>query len=167
MNLTTLRNGAILVGVVALALAAMWLVSSIVSAIVPIAITAVIAFTLGRMSVNVNLLEVVGSGIERLSKRAPAEERAAAKVEKTEQVAMQAASMSQARAVEKLAADKPAPEPDTSRLADEPLETPEIKTEEQLRAESKRIEEEIAKRTAGYDPKAAIEERKKRLGKGE
>jgi hypothetical protein len=38
-----------------------------------------------------------------------------------------------------------------------------IKTEEQLRAESKRIEEEVSKRTAGYDPKAAIEERKKRL----
>lgn len=164
MNLKTLRNGAIALGVVAGLLAIMWLVSTIVSAIVPITMTAVIAFILGRMSTQVNLFSLVERGLNRL--QSSAQQRSTAKTEKTEEVAHYAASLAQNRAAEKLAPPPDSKTADIDRLlADEPVQMPAVKSEQEILAEAKRKEEEIAQQASAYDPKAAIEERKKRLNR--
>ncbi len=144
--------GVVVVGIILL----LGFVNTILSAIVPMAIVAVIAFILGRMSVNVNVL---GLALSRIRAR-PDAQAAAAKAEKTEQVAQHAASLTQSRAAERLAEPPAEGKPATP---EEVVLDSFIKTEDQLRAESKRIEEEVARKTAGYDPRAAIEERKKRL----
>ena len=144
--------GVVVVGIILL----LGFVNTIVSAIVPMAIVAVIAFILGRMSVHVNLLGLV---LSRIRAR-PDAQAAAAQAEKTEHVAQRAASLTQTRAAERLAEQPAESKPETP---EEAVLDSFIKTEDQLRAESKRIEEEVARKTAGYDPRAAIEERKKRL----
>lgn len=144
--------GVVVVGIILL----LGFVNTIVSAVVPMAIVAVIAFILGRMSVNVNFFSLILNRVRAISTA----QGSAAKVAQTEQAATHAASMSQRRAVERLA-DKPAESKPESQ--EEAALDSVIKTEDQLRAESKRIEEAVARRTADYDPKTAIEERKKRL----
>jgi hypothetical protein len=161
--MNTIRNILIVVAVIAIG----YIAVSFLTNIVPILITAVAAFVLGRLSVHFDLLNF----IRNLRPSAQA---------------VQAAATTTAAAVAPViakAAAKPTPakaapmnvkaEQAAERLADEPkndsiLLDPnfEIKTSEQIEAESRLREQEALKKasTTSQDAvQAALEERRKRL----
>jgi len=136
-------------------------VSTILNAIVPLTIVAVVAFLLGRMSTRTNLLQA-GMNLanrarnEMVTQSAP---KAAAKPAESAPVQQAAPEAEQ----------KPLPKtgklPQTQRLDAAKLNITDfdIKSSDQVMADSKKLEEDLAKRNADYDPAAALEERKKRL----
>lgn len=161
--MNTIRNVLIVVAVIAIAYFAITFVSNIV----PILITAVAAFVLGRLSVHFNLLDFVRNA------------RSAAQT-------VQAAATTAAAPVIAKVADKPAPakaavkptpapvEQAAERLADEPKKDEsilldpnfEIKTPEQIEAEARQREQAAKQKASSTSPdavQAALEERRKRL----
>ena len=162
MNNTTLRNVLILVGVVIVALVGLGILSTLLTQIVPIGIALLVGFVVGRLSTNAGVMQrVTGRGRES-----------------TEAAEEQASEKPTRRRRGKPAAEAPAPEQDVDakaeaikeRLADVEEKTPqtdvtdfEIKTEQEVLAEARRLEDEIKKRAAEYDPSAALEERRRRL----
>ncbi|MEO8611489.1 MAG: hypothetical protein ABI690_26560 [Chloroflexota bacterium] len=155
----TIRNILVVVAVIVIAYFAI----TVVSNIVPILITAVAAFVLGRLSVHFDLLNFIRSA------RAAQVTRAAAAVTAT------AAAPVIANVAAKPAAPAPAQaEQAAERLADEPkvdkniLLDPnfEIKTPDQIEAEARLREQEVMKKASSASPdavQAALEERRKRL----
>jgi uncharacterized membrane protein len=152
--MNTIRNILILIAVVVIAIMAVQFLSNIV----PILVTAIAAFILGRLSVHFDLI-----GLIRARTAAPAQ--AAASAGETLKVThVEAAKPAQT------AAPRPAP---TERLADEPAQKTalldedfEIKTPEQIEAEARRREQELSQKAATPNPdavQAALEERRKRL----
>jgi hypothetical protein len=166
MNNLSLRNVLIVIGSVVAALIVLGVISTVLTQIVPLLIVAVAAFILGRLSVNVNLLDATRSA---LSRGVSAASQAAAKP------AARPAVQTQAEPTASADADpgKTVRLPQTDRLDEARLNVadrePVLKSEEEVLAEARRREEEIAKRSAGYDPSAALEERRRRLlgGKGD
>jgi len=163
MNNPAVRNGLILIVAVVIAIIVLGFLTTLLSAIVPIAITAIIAFVLGRLSVHFNLMNFIRS--TRAAK--PAE--AAAPV-KTVEAAPKAALATEKPAPAKTA---PKPAPAAERLADEPKKDSilldpdfEIKTPEQIEAEARQREQEAMQKAKGASEdaiQAALEERRKRL----
>lgn len=155
-----LRNVLILAAVVVAALIILGFVSTILNSIIPLTIVAVVAFLLGRMSTRTNLLQ---AGAD-LAKRA---------AQQFEQSTQAAKSAEAAPAADDKTAAKTAKLPQTSKLAQtDKLEDArvnvsdkdfDVKTSDQVLADAKRLEEDVTKRAAGYDPTAALEERKRRL----
>jgi uncharacterized membrane protein len=163
MNNPAVRNGLILIVAVVIAIIVLGFLTTLLSAIVPIAITAIIAFILGRLSVHFNLMNFIRSA--RAAK--PAEAAAPVKAVETPAKTTVAAEIS-----------KPAPtrqvaESAAERLADEPKKDSilldpdfEVKTPEQIEAEARKREQEAMKKaTSGSEDaiQAALEERRKRL----
>jgi uncharacterized membrane protein len=160
MNNPAVRNGIILIVAVVIAVVLLSFLSTLLSAVVPIGITAIVAFILGRMSVNFNLLNFIRSA--RAAKPA-------ASAEKVVEAPVKAAAVSKAAPAK--AAEKPTPA--AERLADEPKKESilldpdfQIKTPEQIEAEARLLEQEATSKAANASADAvhaALEERRKRL----
>ncbi len=153
-----IRNGLLLIVAVVIAIVVLGFFSTLLSAIVPIGITAIIAFILGRLSVNVNLLDMIRSA------------RAAKPAEAAKAVETSAKETTKSAPVQKQV-DKPAQA--AERLADEPKDDNilldpnfEIKTPEQIEAEARQREQEAMQKASSGNAdavQAALEERRKRL----
>jgi hypothetical protein len=161
--MNTIRNILIVVAVIAIG----YIAVSFLTNIVPILITAVAAFVLGRLSVHFDLLNFIRN-------LRPSAQAVQAAVTTT----AAAAAPVIAKAVAKPTPAKAAPAPSkveqaADRLADEPkndsiLLDPnfEIKTSEQIEAESRLREQEALKKASATSQdavQAALEERRKRL----
>ncbi len=150
MNDKTIRNILIVVTVVVVALIALGFISTLLTNIVPILIAAVVGFLLGRASVNTNLFDLARS--MRVQKPAPT----TVTVEKT-------AAKPAVKVVETPAQPEQTP---AERLADgaDELKEMTVKSGEEIEAEARLREQEIAKRASSPDAvQAALEERRKRL----
>lgn len=139
----------LVIGAIVVVILGMNILSTLIGSIIPIAITAVIAFILGRLSASRNLLDLARSASASVSTV-------------TEKVAEMSKPAAQPVSQPVPKEEKPATTP--------PLKNPqlldpdfEIKTPEEIEAEARRLEAEVSKKATAYDPKAAIEERKKRL----
>lgn len=170
MNTTTLRNALLVIGAVAIPIVVLVVIGTILNILPTLAITAAVAFVLGRLSVNFNLIEFVKKQREQQQAAAEAKtvEKAAAVLQKTESVSAKPAPKTAEKAP---AASASAPaEPQTRNdLLDPSFE---IKTPEQIEAEAKQREQELLQKAATPSPDsvaAALEERRKRLlgGKAE
>lgn len=160
MNNISLRNVLILLGAVIVVLLALGFISTVLNQVIPITLALIVGVVLGRMSVNVNLVEVIKDALRRQPKQAaPKTEttQVAAPQEQTKPIADEQAR-AEVEAIKRRIADvesEPEPQAEVSDFR--------IKTEEEIQAEARRLEEEVAKRNASYDPAAALEERRKRL----
>ncbi|MBZ0284786.1 MAG: hypothetical protein K8L97_28880 [Anaerolineae bacterium] len=164
MNTTTLRNALLVVGAVAIPIVALVVIGTILNVLAPLAITAAVAFVLGRLSVNFNLIEFIKKQREQQQAAAEAKtvEKAAAVLQKTETVSAKPAPKTAEKAP--AAAAPPPAEPKTRNDLLDP--TFEIKTPEQIEAEAKQREQELMQRTvtpSADSVAAALEERRKRL----
>ena len=162
--MNTIRNILIVVAVIAIAYFAI----TTVAQIVPILITAVAAFILGRLSVNFDLLNFIRNA------RAAQVTRAAAAATTAAAAPVAAAANVAAKPAPAKAAAPAQAEQAAERLADEPkvdkniLLDPnfEIKTPDQIEAEARLREQEVMKKATSASPdavQAALEERRKRL----
>lgn len=162
MNNINVRNVLLAIGAIVLVILGMNILSTLIGAIIPIAITGIVAFILGRVTAGRSMghlfrtAQTAGSTV-----MAAASRMAEQKPPVTVQGKVNAPA---AKAVEK-ADSEPAPAAETPNLKNAELLDPdfEIKTPEQIAAESQRLEAEAAQKAAALDPKALIEERKKRL----
>lgn len=167
MNNLSLRNVLIVLGALIAGLIILGVISTVLTQIVPLAIVAIVAFVLGRLSVNVNLLDVVRNALSSAATAAttPAEKPAARP------------------AVTKAAPPQKDPLPKTDQLPQtdrldkaksnmidsesepKPLEDFVIKSEAEILAEARQREAELSqkKNAAADDVAAALEERRRRL----
>ncbi len=159
MNNISLRNVLILLGAVIAVLLALGFISTVLNQVIPITLALIVGVVLGRMSVNVNLVEVVKDALRRRPSQAAKSEAAQST---PQQAQTQSPPDEQARAeveaIKRRIADvesEPAPPAEVTDFT--------IKTEEEIQAEARRLEDEVAKRNAAYDPAAALAERRKRL----
>ncbi len=153
------RNVLILSAAVVGGLIILGFLSTILNAIVPLTIVAVVAFMLGRMSTHTNLLQAGMNLANRAAKSASTVQAAVKPVE--------------AAPLQQTAPEAPQKElPKTGKLAQTQRldaaklnikDFEEIKSSEQVLAETKKLEDELTKKNAEYDPAAALEERKRRL----
>lgn len=168
MNNLSLRNVLIVLGALVVGLIILGVVSTVLTQIVPLAIVAVIAFVLGRMSVNVNLVDVLRNAITTAATQVMTAEKPAAKPAAKPQVAQ--------AAPQKSALPKTSQLPQTDRLdaaktnmidhesEARPVEDFVIKSEAEILAEAKQREAELSqKNTAADAVNAALEERRRRL----
>jgi len=159
-NNISLRNVLLLLAAVIIGLLVLGFVSTLLNQIVPIVIALVVGIVLGRLSVNVNVVELVKDTV----RRRPAQAEAKAEPAQTADSAHQPAQASdeqvraEADAIKKRLGDVEAEPAQGAEITDF-----KIKTEEELQAEARRLEAEVAKRSAQYDPSAALEERRRRL----
>lgn len=161
MNNINIRNVLLAIGAIVLVVLGMNILSTLIGAIIPIAITGIVAFILGRVTAGRSMgqlfrtAQTAGSTVMSAASRM---------VEEKPPVTVQGkATAPVAKPVEKAA---PAPVvTETPNLKNPELLDPnfEIKTPEQVAAESSRLEAEASQKAAALDPKALIEERKKRL----
>lgn len=161
MNNINFRNVLLAIGAIVLVILGMNILSTLIGAIIPIAITGVVAFILGRVTAGRSMGQLF-----RTAQTAGTSVMAAASrmVEEKPPVVVQGkVNAPAAQPVEK--AETPAPAAAEPELKNRELLDPdfEIKTPEQIAAESKRLEAEASQKAAALDPKALIEERKKRL----
>ena len=161
MNNINIRNVLLAIGAIVLVILGMNVLSTFIGAIVPIAITGVVAFILGRVTAGRSMGQLFRTAQTASSTVMAAASRMA---EQKPPVTVQGkVNAPAAKPVEKAA---PAPEANaTPDLKNPELLDPnfEIKTSEQIAAESARLEAEASQKAAAMDPKALIEERKKRL----
>lgn len=159
MNNISLRNVLILLGAVIVVLLALGFISTVLNQVIPITLALIVGVVLGRMSVNVNLVDVVKDALRRQPKQAApkTETTQVAPQEQAKPIADEQAR-AEVEAIKRRIADvesEPEPQAEVTDFR--------IKTEEEIQAEARRLEEEVAKRNASYDPAAALEERRKRL----
>jgi hypothetical protein len=159
--MNTIRNILIVVAVIAIGYVAVTFLANIV----PILITAVAAFVLGRLSVHFDLLNFI-RGLRTSAQTVQAAASTAAAVAPVIAAATSkpAPAKTSAPAVEQ-AAERLADEPkvDNSILLDPNFE---IKTPEQIEAEARLREQDAMKKASASSPdavQAALEERRKRL----
>ncbi len=163
MKNINVRNVLLVIGAIVLVVLGMNILSTLVGAIIPIFITGVVAFILGRVTAGRSM-----GALFRTAQTAGSTVMAAASrmVEEKPPVVVQGKVNAPAAAtpVEQAAATPPAakaePVVKNRELLDEDFE---VKTPEQIASESKRLEAEASQKAAALDPKALIEERKKRL----
>jgi biopolymer transport protein ExbB/TolQ len=172
MNDKTIRNVVIAVVAVVALLIVLGIVGSLLSSIVPLAIVAAIAFFLGRKSVNTNLLEAASDLVSRARQPAGQIVGAARSVavkpdaEKPAETEKSAADPAMQKTVQRNTKKTDARLTSANKTLEDThsgTSNLSVKTADQLQEESRRLEEEVARRTANYDPTAAIEERKRRL----
>ncbi len=163
MNNINIRNVLLAIGAIVLVILGMNILSTLIGSIIPIAITAIIAFIAGRVTGGRSMghlfrtAQTAGSTV-----MAAASRMAEQKTPVTVQGKVNAPA---AKPVEKTDAAPAPTTTETPKLKNiELLDTDfEIKTPEQIAAESQRLEAEASQKAAALDPKALIEERKKRL----
>lgn len=163
MKNINIRNILLVIGAIVLVVLGMNILSTLVGAIIPIFITGVVAFILGRVTAGRSM-----GALFRTAQTAGSTVMAAASrmVEEKPPVVVQGkvnAPAAAAPPVEQAApppAVKAEPEVKNRELLDEDFE---VKTPEQIAAESKRLEAEASQKASTMDAKALIEERKKRL----
>lgn len=149
MNNLNLRNVVLLLAAVIVALLALGFISTILGQIIPLVIALGIGVVLGRMSNQVDMRTALMNIVRR---------------QVTSQMQQQVAQPKSSQVTE-----KPAAAAVPERLVDEPpasndaITDFDIKTEAELQAEARRLEEEVARKSAEYDPRAALEERRRRL----
>jgi len=159
MNNINIRNVLLAIGAIVLVILGMNILSTFIGAIVPIAITGVVAFILGRVTAGRSMGQLFRTAQTASSTVIAAASRMA---EQKSPVTVQGkVNPPAAKSVEKTAPAVDAiPELKNRELLDTDFE---IKTPEQVAAESQRLEAEASQKAAAMDPKALIEERKKRL----
>jgi hypothetical protein len=153
------RNVLILSAAVVGGLIILGFLTNILNAIVPLTVVAVVAFMLGRMSTHTNLLQAGMNLASRATTKAEPTLKAAAKP-------VEAAPVQQAAPeASKKELPKTGKLPQTQRLDAAKLNITdfEVKSSDQVMADAKKLEDDLAKKNAEYDPAAALEERKKRL----
>ncbi len=161
MNNINIRNVLLAIAAIVVVILGMNILSTLIGAIIPIAITGVVAFILGRITAGRSMGQLF-----RTAQTAGTTVMAAASrmAEQKSPVTVQGkASAPAPKPVEKAApetGDEKMPELKNRELLDPNFE---IKTPEQIAAESQRLEAEASQKAAALDPKALIEERKKRL----
>lgn len=159
MNNISLRNVLILLGAVIVVLLALGFISTVLNQVIPITLALIVGVVLGRMSVNVNLVDVVKDALRRQPKQAaPKTETAQVAPQEQAKPIADEQARAEVEAIKRRIADvesEPEPQAEVTDFR--------IKTEEEIQAEARRLEEEVAKRNASYDPAAALEERRKRL----
>ncbi len=158
MNNISLRNVLVLLVAVIAVLLALGFVSTLLNQIIPITIALVVGVALGRMSTNVNLLTVLKQAIRRAPAQAAATEEKpqsqVAEVDAQDEISARAAAIKQRlEDVDTETAPQKAPQVDDF----------DIKSEDEILTQARRLEEEVARRNAAYDPAAALEERRRRL----
>lgn len=162
MNNINIRNVLLVIGAIVLVVLGMNILSTLVGAIIPIFITGVVAFILGRMTAGRSM-----GALFRTAQTAGSTVMAAASrmVEEKPPVVVQGKVNASAATTPVEQAAPPAAEKAEPQLKNRELLDPdfEVKTPEQVAAESKRLEAEASQKAAALDPKALIEERKKRL----
>jgi hypothetical protein len=151
------RNVLTILGALVLLLLVLGLLSTVLTQIIPIAIALIAGFALGRVTVNRDLFAMLSGAIQ--SRRAVA----AAPVQETTQPAEMVTKADDDSVQTEAAAIK-------ARLSEVEAEAPEapisdfdIKTEDEVLAQARRLEDEASKKAAEYDPTAALEERRRRL----
>lgn len=163
MNNINIRNVLLAIGAIVLVILGMNILSTFIGAIVPIAITGVVAFILGRVTAGRSMgqlfrtAQTAGSTVMSAASRM---------VEEKPPVTVQGkANAPAAKPAEKAPAAAPKPAAETPDLKNPDLLDPtfEVKTPEQLAADARRLEAEASQKAASMDAKALIEERKKRL----
>ncbi|MGQ9889305.1 MAG: hypothetical protein ACUVSX_12555 [Aggregatilineales bacterium] len=156
------KSIAMLTAAVVVALIVLGFVSTVLNAIVPLAMVAVVAFILGRVSTQVNLLEVAGRLLRRAS--AAAAKPAASRAEKPATGQQPAArSSGTARRAEATQHRLSEPQAQPSAAAKDDFT---LRSEAQILAEMKRREAELAEQKAAPsadEVAAALEERRRRL----
>jgi predicted lipid-binding transport protein (Tim44 family) len=166
MNGTNVRNILIVIAAIVVMIAALGFISTLLTSVVPIAITAVIAFILGRTTAKRSVLDLFQSARNRVEQTvagtAKVVEQATAQAPKA--ASREPATPTQTKAAPVASAPAPAAAPlKNTELLDEDFE---VKTPEQIEAEARRLESEVNQQTKAYDPQAALEERKRRLRGG-
>lgn len=158
MNNISLRNVLILLAAVIVVLLGLGFVSTVLNQVIPITLALIVGVVLGRMSVNVNLVDVVKDALRRQT--TPAAKPEAAKPDTAPQTQSVADAQVQAdvEAIKQRLADVESEPQSQAEVTDF-----KIKTEEEIQAEARRLEDEVARRNATYDPAAALAERRKRL----
>lgn len=162
MNNLNIRNVLLAIGAIVLVVLGMNVLSTFIGAIVPIAITGIVAFILGRVTANRSMgqlfrtAQTTGSAVMNAASRM---------VEEKPPVTVQGKANAPATKPVENAAPASTPAAETPNLKNPELLDPnfEIKTPEQVAAESSRLEAEASQKAASLDAKALIEERKKRL----
>lgn len=149
------RNILILIAAVIGVLLVLGLLSSVVNALLPISIAAVIGFALGRASGGMSLREMLAKIPKPARSQAAADTPSAAEAETIVRPP--------ARAEKRPAAPVSEPTPEAEEAATERLTDFVIKDAETLSAEARQLEERVAARNRDYDPAAALEERRRRL----
>lgn len=157
MNNINVRNILLVLVALVAVIFGMNVLSTLVGAIIPIAITGIVAFLLGRFTAN----RSVGQLFRTAQNASTTVMAAASKIVEEKPVAT---------VVGKAATSAPAAAKPIAQAAPPELKNPdlldpdfEIKTPEQIEAEARRLEAEVSQKAGTYDPKAALEERKKRL----
>lgn len=131
------------------------MLSSVVSALLPLGIALLIGFVVGRSSAGMSLNEMVAKiPIPQRQQVAPADEAQA----QTEAPLQKTTPVAPRREQPEAAAPDPQADQAAERLTDFV-----IKDAETLSAEARALEERIAARNRDYDPAAALEERRRRL----
>lgn len=157
MNNINIRNILLVIVAIVAVIFGMNVLSTLVGSIIPIAITGVAGFLLGRFTANRSMGQLF-----RTAQNASTSVMAAASKIVEERPAT--------TVVGKASSPAPAPVAEKPAAASPELKNPElldpnfeVKTPEQIEAEARRLEAEVSQKAAAYDPKAALEERKKRL----
>lgn len=162
-NLASFRNAALIIAAVVLAVVGLTFLTTLMSSIIPLAVTGVVAFILGRMSANRDLFALLRGALSRARQPAAAPVKAEQPAPK---IAAQSApeSANQRAPIEK---SKEAAPVTRNELLDPTFE---VKTPEQIEAEARAREQELLKRAAEPNVdavQAALEERRKRLLSGQ
>ncbi len=154
MNNLSLRNIVILLGAVIIALLVLGFLSTLLNQIIPITIALIAGLVLGRLSGRVDLVAAARNALRRdqtADSETPVEQATEPTATADDDLADEAA------AIKARLADQAEPEP-PAEITDF-----EIKTEEEILAEARRRETELASKKAEYDPAAALAERRRRL----
>jgi hypothetical protein len=150
------RNFLLLIALFIVLIVGFVVVGNLLNALVPLIVTAIIAFILGRLSIHFNLLDFIRSARLSLPSRKPAAAPEAA----TKSAAVPNASTAKAAAAPSSEEAIPQKAVNPDLLLDPQFE---IKTPDQIEAEARLREQEATKRAASTDVNAALEERRKRL----
>ncbi|MEZ4668756.1 MAG: hypothetical protein R3E39_12665 [Anaerolineae bacterium] len=157
MNNINIRNILLVIVAILAVILGMNVLSTFVGAIIPIIITGIVGFFAGRATANRSMGQLFRSA-QNASSTVMA---AASKIVEEKPPA----TVTSKAAPPAPAAEKPVPKPATPEVKNIELLDPdfEIKTPDEVEAEARRLEAEVSQKAAAYDPKAALEERKKRL----
>lgn len=154
------RNALTILGGVIVVLLILGLISTFLSQLLPVSIALVAGFALGRVSVRVDIVTLL--------RRLLAQRQSATAATPAQATAHPAETQAEPEAEADLV--KTEAEAIKTRLSDAEAEAPEapitdfdIKTEDEVLAQARRLEDEVSKKAAEYDPTAALEERRRRL----
>ena len=165
MNNINFRNVLLAIGAIVLVILGMNILSTLIGSIIPIAITGVVAFILGRLTAGRSMgalfrtAQTAGSTVMAAASRM-VEEKPPVVVQGKVNAPAAAQPSQTTEAVTPPPVAKAEPVVKNRELLDEDFE---VKTPEQIAAESKRLEAEASQKASSMDAKALIEERKKRL----